>query len=291
MNRVNHITKTACAVAAGLLGLACLPSAHSQTLIYTDTFPGAGTLDNESTSGISGVDGGSSGALPKSDGAELNTDGSGDLTFPATSSNHTAYARFDTIGNTNTYYDWAASPGAADITAAGGLTVSFNWIPNNTTDSSDWLYFVIGTSTADNSTSGGPMFEAATSNGILLKNSGAAAVLDSGSNEETGTFTPTLDNSVVLTYDFTSYAMGSPVTLTADVNGVQVLTDSFDWTANTNYMDIGSYQDSNEINSLQVNTLAAAVPEPGTYGMATCGLGALLLWGRMRRRDTKRLAV
>jgi hypothetical protein len=285
MYKKHYIKNSIRTLVAGMIAFACLPSAHSQTIIFHDTFPGSGNLDSESTSGITGVDSGAGGALPQSDGQELTTDGLGDLSFGATSSNHADWARFDTIGSASTFYNWATGAGASDITAAGGFTLSFNWIPTDTTSTS-WLFFVAGTNGTDNSTSGGPIFNSATSGGIFFTNNGTVQAYDSDAPKSSGSFTPTLDNAVSLTYAFTSYAAGAPVTLVADVNGVQVLTDSFTWNSSTNYMDLGSYQESNQINSLQVATV---VPEPGSYGIAVLGLSTLLVWHRVR--GGKRLAV
>jgi len=281
----NYISKTAGALIAGVFAFAGAQSLHAQTVIYSDTFGGtAGSFDGQAAVGVSGVDGGSGGALGQSDGVELTEDGAGDLTFPASSSNHSDYMRFDTIGNPSTYYNWASGAGASDITAAGGMAVSFNWVPNDTTSGS-WLFFVVGTDSNDDAGSGGPIFNPNTSGGIFFKNSGTAQAYDANSAKSNASFTPTLDNAVTLDYSFTSFAAGSPVSLTAYVNGTPILTDSFTWlTADSgvNYMDLGSYQESNTINNFQITTLAAAVPEPRTYGLLSLGVAGMLLWGRMR---------
>jgi hypothetical protein len=280
--------KTACATGAGLIIAGGL-SASAQTVVWSDNFPGsAGNLDTASTSGITGVDGGTGGALPQSAAVESTINGSGqlDLLSPGGSgSGDSGYIRFDTVGSSSSLYNWAASPAASAITAAGGFSVSFNWTPANTTGS-DWIYFAAGADPADSFGYGyaNVIWSANTASGIILANNGNVQTFHSNSSvASSGSFTPTLDNALTLNYYFTSWAAGSPVTLTATVNGTTVISgDSFTWNSaesGANYLNLGSYQESNLIGPITIST----VPEPGSWAMMAGGSGLLLAIRRLRR--------
>jgi hypothetical protein len=286
----NHrFMKNACALTASLMVFAYLPSAHSQTLIYQDTFAGpAGSLDSETTAGISGVDGGASGALPQSAAIESTVDGAGNLdlqTPGGPNSGDSGYVRFDTIGASSTLYDWAASPGASAITSAGGMEVSFDWTANDTT-SDNWIYFATGADPADSFGYGyaNVIWSGNTASGILLANDGNVQTFHSSNSVvDSGAFTPTTDIHVVdLIYSFNSWAAGSPVSLTAIVDGNTVVSgDTFAWNASengANYFNLGTYQETNAISDFEIMT----IPEPGTYAMACVGIGTLLYWRRLR---------
>lgn len=294
MNR-NNITKSACAIAAGLLVAAGLSTASAQTVIWADSFAGSAstgidTVDTNDPGDITGVD---SGAYPHAVNQEQTIDGAGNLDFPTPNdAQFTNMIDFSTSSaNATTHYDFSAGTGGADILAAGGFTVSFTWTPNDTTNGS-WLFFAANTE--DNGYNyyydyGNPLFPngaGGAADGILFKNTGQSQTLQEGSNAASGSFTPNVDlsDTVSLTYSFSSWSAGSPVSLVADVNGVQDLTDSFDWNANAPgiYLDLGTYGESNKVSNLEITTNAAAVPEPGTYGMAFLGLGALFVWHRAR---------
>jgi len=289
MNR-HLIAKKTCALIAGFTLYACLPSAHA-TVVYEDVFSGtAQNLDTAPTSGISGLNGGISGALPQSAAVESTIDGAGNLdlqTPGGDGSGDSGYIRFDTIGSPGTLYDWAASPAASAITAAGGMTVSFNWTANDDT-SGNWLYFAAGADPADNFGYGysNVIWSANTASGILLANDGNVQTFHSSATPVlTGSFSPTGSSHVVdLIYQFSSWAAGSPVTLTATVDGTTVISgDSFTWNAaesGANYLNLGSYQETNAVSNFEITTLA--IPEPGTYAIAALGAGTLLIWRRMR---------
>ena len=279
-----QIAKTACAVAAGLIIAGGL-SAGAQTVIYSDTFAGsAQNLDGAPTTGIGGVDGGASGAQPQSAAIEQTIDGSGNLQLLTTStSGGSGWIRFDTIGNTSTLYNWATSPGAAAIAAAGGMTISFDWIAANT-NADNWIFVVAGASSTSQTTGGGggsytsPYFTGGGS-GILLKNDGGAGYTG-GTGTSPGFTVASVNHTVTLNYSFTSWSVGAPVTVTAIVDGQTAATDSYTWQNSYNYLSIGTYQENgNDINSLEITT----VPEPTTWAMMAGGLGMLLATRRLRR--------
>ena len=284
-----QITKIACAVRASLIIAGGL-SASAQTVIYSDTFAGsAQNLDGAPTTGISGADGGASGAQPQSAAIEQTINGSGGLNLitPSTSGGDSGYIRFGTIGATSTLYDFAASPGASAITAAGGMSISFDWTATDTTGSGNWIFVEAGASSASQ-TSGGygyssPIFSnGGNSAGVYFKNNGTVGALNNGVSQSSGPgFTPTSVNHVVtLDYSFTSFAAGSAVSLTAIVDGTTAQTDSFTWQNNYNYINIGTYQENgNVISSLEITT----VPEPTTWTLMAAGLGILVFSNRLRR--------
>jgi len=291
MNK-QSIVRNACAIVATLFVSAGLSSASGQTLIYKDTFPGtAQNLDGAPTTGISGLDGGASGALPQSQVVENNIDGAGNVIIEGPSGANGAIVRFDTIGSASTLYDWAASPGGSAITAAGGMTVSFNWLANDTV-SGNWLAFEVGSDPNDIFGHGVPMVNHSTvGNGILLSNNGQIQTFSSGVSGPTGSFSvgaSPVTEAVVLTYDFTSWAAGTAGTLSATVNGVPVITnDAFTWNvaeSGSNFLNLESWGETNAVSDFQVNTNISQIPEPGAYGMALLGLGVPLVWRRIRAR-------
>ncbi len=274
-------------IAVGVIVASGLP-AGAQTVIYSDTFAGtAQNLDGAPTTGISGVDGGASGAQPQSAAIEQTINGSGGLQLvtPATSGGDSGYVRFGTIGSTSTLYNWAASPGASAITAAGGVTISFNWTAADTT-SADWIFLEMGASLTSQ-TSGGygyssPIFSSGNSGGVFIKNSGGVGAFNNGVQQTSGPgFTPASVNHLVsVEFDFNSFTAGSAVSMTAVVDGTTVQTDSFTWQNNYNYINLGTYQENgNVISNFQIST----VPEPTTVAIAAGGLGLLVAVRRFRR--------
>jgi hypothetical protein len=263
-------------------------SAQAQTVIYSDSFAGtAQNLDGAPTTGIGGVDGGASGAQPQSAAIEQTINGSGGLQLvtPSTSDGDSGYVRFGTIGSTSTLYDWAASPGASAITAAGGMTISFNWTAADTT-SDNWIFLEVGASLASQ-TSGGygyssPIFDSGNSGGVFIKNAGGAGAFNNGVQQTSGSgFTPaSVNHLVTVEFDFNSFAAGSAVSMTAVVDGTTVQTDSFTWQNNYNYINLGTYQENgNVISNFQI----ATVPEPTTLTLAAGGLGLMVAVRRFRR--------
>ena len=283
-----QITKIACAVSAGLIIAGGL-SVSAQTVIWSDTFPGSSgsSLDSASTAGISGEDGGGTGALPKSAAVVQTLSGSGGVNLITTStSGGSGWVRFDTIGSPSTLYDWSTSPGATDITAAGGMSVSFNWTSADTT-SGNWIFVEAGASSSSQTTGGGsgsytsPYFNGGGS-GILFKNNGGTGYTGGTGSAPGFSVAGGASHTVTLDYSFTSWAVGAPVTVSAIVDGNVAATDSYTWQNAYNYISIGTYQENgNVLSNLEITT----VPEPTTWAIMAAGLGMLVATRRFRRSN------
>jgi hypothetical protein len=283
-----QITKIACAVSAGLIIAGGL-SVSAQTVIWSDTFPGSSgsSMDSGSTAGISGVDGGAGGALPQSGAIvqQLNGSGGVNLLTPSTSGG-SGWIRFDTIGSSSTLYNWAASPGASAITAAGGMSISFNWTSADTT-SGNWIFVEAGASSSSQTTGGGsgsytsPYFNGGGS-GILFKNNGGTGYTGGTGSAPGFSVAGGASHTVTLDYSFTSWAVGAPVTVSAIVDGNVAATDSYTWQNAYNYISIGTYQENgNVLSNLEITT----VPEPTTWAIMAAGLGMLVATRRFRRSN------
>lgn len=236
--------------------------------------------------GINGVD---NDALPQNDYANQTIDGLGDLVLNSGTSGYgNGYAQgvmFATAAAPTTMYNWAASAGASAITASGGMTVSFQWIPSaSSTHSDDWIYFNVGenpSSGIDGTWWNDRIFSSTTSDGILFAANGKVQDLVGGGGGQVNGFAVTGSYNIVLTYDFTSWAAGSPVTMSASVNGTPALADSFTWNAangGANYFGLGAYQTQtgSDIENFEIQTLATQVPEPSTLAMLIGGFGMLI---------------
>ena len=78
-----------------------------------------------------------------------------------------------------------------------------------------------------------------------------------------------LTRHVTLLYSFTSFADGSPVILTAYMDNVQVMSQSFTWNANSGVqnMEISSYANGSRIDNFTVSSINTVVP-PSLYLLA-----------------------
>jgi len=282
MNKLN----TTLAFAAGIAVLGGV-SAQAQTVIYDDNFTTAnGNLDSASLSRLSGVDGqvGSGFPSPQSGGSQQLISGN-QLSLTLGGGATTSEMRFGIQGVTATgasptLFDWSSGAGGSAITSAGGMNISFNWTAPNTT-SDNWIFFAAGTE-GDVSYSNLRVVNSSTTAGILFKDNGQSQTFNAGTLVGSGSYTPTSVNHVVdLTYDFTSWANGSPVTMTATVDGNVVGTDSFTWrnSSTGEFLDVGTYSDPTTLGNFEITT----VPEPSSWVMLAGGLGTLVAVRRFRR--------
>jgi len=171
------------------------------------------------------------------------------------------------FGATNRY-DWAAGSAGASILAAGGFSISFDWIPvDNTT--TNWISFQVGTVNADSGNLTDDDY------GILFRQNGNTERFDNTVNLGAGgAFTATaggVSRSVRIDYFFNSFADGATVNAVSRLNGVQVASDSFTWDSNGGAMrmELGSNDAGNRVDNVTVST----IPEPAAVvTLAFCGL-------------------
>lgn len=163
------------------------------------------------------------------------------------------------------WYDWAGSLGtsttaavdaAAMMIADGGMQISFDWVPTNTT-SLNWVNVSLGfLSTGEPQR----INHIETDYGVLLRNNGASERFDNGTNKGPGgTFTPiATSRHVVYNYAFDSFADGTVVRSQVIVDGVQVAGDTFNWENNSGQLYFNL--ESNEPGTLIDNLTVSSVP-------------------------------
>ncbi len=169
--------------------------------------------------------------------------------------------RFHQAADVNTWFDFAAGGLGADILAAGGFRVEFDWIPGNNT-SDNWISFCAGISGQATAEPGVRVNDAQTDIGILFRFRGATQVFNNGPGIDGGNFdVSTVDvRHIRIDYHFASFADGTSVTMIATVDGMEVWnTSDFDWNNNGGslYLELGTYENT-RIDNLQISTL----PEP-----------------------------
>jgi len=273
-----------CVAAFGLV-IASSLTVGAQTVIYSDNFNVANTanFDTASLSGrLSGLN--ASAVVPQSGGYEEAISGNQMLIYGldggATGSGLSTEMRFGNASTPSSLFDWSSGAGGAAITAAGGMTVSFNWTAPDTT-SGAWLSFCMGT-LGDVTGTPTRVNNSSTDNGILFRNNGQTAIFNNGSAAGTAlSITPASVNHVIaITYDFTSWATGAPVTMSATEDGTLVGTDSFTWShgAGSQYLDLQSRDQTAVVDNFTITT----VPEPTTLAIVSIGLGLLVVTRRFR---------
>ncbi len=269
-------------VGAAVLIAASGWSAGAQTLLYQDTFNADGSLGNATElSQLAGLN--ASQIAPQSGGsAEVIT--GNQLSFTLAGGATTSEMRFNIAGQLSTgaapnLFDWSAGTGGADILAAGGFTVSFDWIAGDTT-SGNWIFFTLGNG-GDISYSSLRVLNSTTEGGILLKNSGQQQIFSGGSQIGSGSYTPSGTSHVVsITYGLTSWAAGSPVTMSAVVDGNAAGSAAFNLNATAGqYFDIGTYGNNN---NLIDNFTVTTVPEPSSWAIMAGGFVLLFVARRFR---------
>ncbi len=242
----------------------------AQTVIYTDNYNVPNTTDFD-TSSQTGRHTGllASSVVPQSGGVELQIT-NGWLLLPGIPGSYDARMRFDPSTNhTGSYrWDWSSGTAGSTLTTAGGMIVSFNWIPADS--SANWISYSVGI--APNSDTAFRVDAASTDSGLLLRNNGGFQAYKQGvlgTNVTSGAFPVLATNVVTLYYYFTSWASGSPVTLVACVNGNFVLSQSFTWTqtGGVQNMELASYAAGTRIGAFDVTALTPPpISEKGTAG-------------------------
>ncbi|MFT4550677.1 MAG: hypothetical protein ACI8XO_001632 [Verrucomicrobiales bacterium] len=163
------------------------------------------------------------------------------------------------VNTGETWFDWATGDVGAKILADGGLRIEFDWDAGNDA-SPNWISVNVG---HNNEAAGEPAFrvnEGSNDIGILFRFNGQSELFDNGANlGAQGSFTPTIGlRHVKLDYAFSSFADGTPVTMTAEVDGTQVYTGNpFTWDGNAGefFMEIGTLE-STLIDQLSISTIA-----------------------------------
>ncbi len=195
------------------------------------------------------------------------------LLFPGLNSGVRFENEAGPFGGTNRF-DWAAGSTGADILAAGGFTVSFDWTPA-TNDADQWVSFQVGTVNDDSGNLTDDDY------GILFRRNGGTERFDNTVNLGAGGSFPatTVARAVEINYAFSSFADGASVTATSTVDGVQVASDTFTWDGNGGEMrmELGH----NASGELVDNLTVSIVPEPSS--LMLCGLAMAGFISRRRR--------
>ena len=224
----------------------CL-SASATTVIFSDNYNVAnGNLDTASLSGrTNGID--AYGVIPQSTTIEQQISGDQLELIPGggDGTGDSACMRFDTITN------------------AGGMTVTFNWTAKNT-NSSDWIYFTAG---ADSNDIYGLKYallatSTNTASGILIANDGEVQTYSDGVLYSSGYWPSTRTNHTVkIDYEFTSWATGAPVNVSVIVDSNYVVSGNFTWKHNlgAQFMNLGTYQETNFIDNFSVTTFTNTI--------------------------------
>ncbi len=233
------------------LALAITPC-PGNTLLFGDNFNTGldGPIDDSDPSRLIGTAGG-----------ETTLQSHGALQFLAADRLDLAAAGGVRFGPELMRFDWAGAITGDDIIAAGGFVVSFDWTHSGS--SSEWLAWKIGTANGDTSVNGASVDHA------LLIRQGPTATGETNERWDNGTnlgdsgisYNPvagtTTTYPVKLTYRFDDFADGSSVILSAVVNGIEIVNDTFTWDGNGGalHMEMQSGIDGNFVDNLRVETI------------------------------------
>ena len=186
-----------------------------------------------------------------------------------------ARIRFQEVASlpTNVWTDFAAGTTGTTILAEGGLRISFDWNPANTT-SGDWISFNAGIADIATPEPAIRVNAPGTDFGVLFRNNGATQFFDNGAATVGTNFpvTAVATRKVVITLAFSSFDDGSTVVAKATVDGVSVLPDgySFPWEDNFGIQNIelGNLAAGTRIDNLAIsglNGVALSLNAPPFY--------------------------
>lgn len=242
-----------------------LTSANSQTLLWSDNFDlGSDTtnFDGASLAGrLSGPLGTTPDCVARASGTQQwITSNRLNLRVNAGSSR----IRFHRSTTTADRCDWsgttsgssaASIAAAADIIAAGGMRISFDYIPTDNT-STNWINVSVGFPAAFD---GQAINNGETDYGALIRNNGATERFDNGLNKGAGGTFPatTTSRHVEYLYALTSFATGTQVRSRVIVDGVQVAADNFllENNAGAFYYVLETNQTGTLVDNLAVSTV------------------------------------
>jgi PKD repeat protein len=248
---------SAFAILLGVTGLAT----HAQTVIWSDNFniPDTTSLDGSDQTGRhTGLL--ANNVVGRSGGVQLTITGD-ELNIFKTGSGNDGRMRFCDVAHTdgNNRWDWASGTAGSTITTAGGMQIDFDWTAANNT-SGDWIAYSVGIT--PNSDVNLRILNSGTDSGIIFRNNGSATVFQNGTGGASANFdVSSLTRHVTLLYAFTSFADGSPVVLTASINGTQVMSQSFTWNGHSGVqnMEISSYANGTRIDNFTVSAVAPPI--------------------------------
>jgi hypothetical protein len=259
-----------------LFALATWCASAPGALLWTDNFnaPNSTVFDTADITGrLSGPEAGNTYLRSFSNQQQISNNR---LLMPVGGGVRFENATNDPTGGATDRFNWAGGSAGPMILGAGGFIVSFDWYPAETT-LNDWVSFQVGTINADNGNLTNDDY------GILFRNNGGTERFDNSVNLGAGGAFPASAVGVIrrveITYAFSSFADGTPVTATSRVDGIQVASDVFTWDANGGamHMELGNGAANTAVDNLTIST----IPEPAGTLLAGLGMGGLLL--RRRR--------
>ena len=244
-----------------------LTSAQAQTLLWADNFDLGSDTTNFDGSSLAGRLSGPLGTAP-----DCVARASGIQQW--ITSNQLAFRggriRFQRSAS-GPRYDWSgAVPGssaatiaaAADIIAAGGMRISFDYVPTNNT-SDNWINVSVG---MEASFDGQAINDGGTDYGVLLRNNGGTQRFKNG-NATTGANFPatTTTRHVEYLYAFSSFGDGSNVRAKVIVDGLEVATDTFTLGGNAN--EFYFVVECAEVGTLVDNLTVTTIPTIYSYAL------------------------
>lgn len=245
-----------CKILTALLPALPLTQLHADNLLWSDNYnvPDSGSFDAAELegrfAGFLAAD-----IVPRS-AIQQHSIASQMLNF---SGSGTARVRLQAppIGSTVLSYNFAAGTAAPEILSGGGLRVEFDFLATNTTSTSGVAFSIGFPSFATLAEpTAGRVANAQTDFGILLPNNGTSRIFKNGTSTTTSSYTPTTTaRHVVIDYGFTSFADGSPFTVTVSVNGTQVINQSHTWSNNSGQllMEFGDALANTRIDNLKIS--------------------------------------
>jgi hypothetical protein len=187
------------------------------------------------------------------------------------------------FGGETARYNWAGATTGADILAAGGFQVTFDW--THIAGSPEWVALKVGTPNGDSNVNAASVDHAM----LIRQNENIAGQWterwDNGvATGGTISYSPIPNLNtypVVLTYSFNSFADGSPVNLSAVVNGIEVANDNFTWDGNGGALHFELASGVQQlVDNFTVSTRPDVIPEPSTIVLLTLAGTALLVRNR-----------